>query len=114
MLQDINLLIELLESILISLILELSLFPPSRILAPLATPMFLLYTQATKPLQEPSPLIINKSVKKLATLNDSAFQSLFGVWHVIHFIFIFVRLGRSWIDITHETAPKSEIFVWSD
>ena len=90
MLQDVNFIIQFLDRILIALVFELAALPPARILAPGAAAMFLLNAETEEAFQAPSCLVIDESIKELATFDHGAFESLPRIRHVFDVVFIFV------------------------
>ena len=73
MLQDINLLVEFLESIFITIVFELASLPPARVLTFGTATIFLLDAETAEAFEAPSALVINESIEELAPLNHCTF-----------------------------------------
>ena len=84
MLQDVDLLLEVLHSLLVALVPEVPVFPPTTILA---------LGAADEAAQKPRADVFGVSVPKFTALNDGAFKSLMCIFSVINGRLVLVLLG---------------------
>ena len=92
MLQDVDLFLEVLHSLLVALVPEVPVFPPTTILA---------LGAADEAAQKPRADVFGVSVPKFTALNDGAFERLMCIFSVINGRLVFVALRRGWVDATN-------------
>ena len=102
MLQDVNFLIQPLNSLLVALVTEVPILPPQT---------FLLHEAAEATLEHPSAVVLRESIEELATLDDSALHLLIGLLAIVDGGFILVTLRRGRVDATNERGVEFEIFI---
>jgi len=104
-LENIDLLIDPLHSLLVALVAEVAFLPPDATLAKEAT--------AAAP-QYPRAQVVRVAIVELASLHDCALKGLVGFFSTTDGSLVLIALRRSRVDATDERVVELKVFIRSD